>query len=76
MSLVDILGWVATCVIITSFLVNDIKLLRGLNLVGASLWCIYAFIVGTASILVLNLILVGIQTYKLYQLWKISKESI
>ena len=41
MNAIDVLGWVATCVIILSFLVNDIKLLRGLNLVGALLWCIY-----------------------------------
>ena len=74
MSAIDGLGWVATCVIILSFLVNDIKLLRGLNLVGALLWCIYGFIVGTSSILVLNLVIVGIQSYKLYQLWKISKK--
>ena len=74
MNAIDVLGWVATCVIILSFLVNDIKLLRGLNLVGALLWCIYGFIVGTSSILVLNLVIVGIQSYKLYQLWKISKK--
>ena len=47
MSAINVLGWIATCVIILSFLVNDIKLLRGLNLVGALLWCVYAFIVDT-----------------------------
>lgn len=67
---IEILGWVATMIIIGSFLVNDIKILRTLNLLGAFLWSIYGFISMIPSIIFLNIVISGIQVYKLYKLKK------
>ena len=70
---IEILGWVATLVIIVSFLVNDIKTLRTFSLIGAILWVIYGFAIQSSSIVFLNLVIVGIQIYKLYKI-KLKKD--
>ena len=70
---IEILGWVATLIIIVSFLVNDIKTLRTFSLIGAILWVIYAFVIQSSSIVFLNLVIVGIQIYKLYKI-KLKKD--
>ena len=70
---IEILGWVATLIIIISFLVNDIKTLRTFSLIGAILWVIYGFVIQSSSIVFLNLVIVGIQIYKLYKI-KLKKD--
>jgi len=70
MNNLEILGWVATMIIISSFLVNNIKTLRTLNLLGASLWTIYGVIAMIPSIIFLNIVISGIQMFKLYKLKK------
>lgn len=70
---IEILGWVATLIIIVSFLVNDIKTLRTFSLIGAILWVIYGFVIQSSSIVFLNLVIVGIQIYKLYKI-KLKKD--
>ena len=70
---IEILGWVATLIIIISFLVNDIKLLRTFSLFGALLWVVYGFVIQSSSIVFLNLVIVGIQIYKLYKI-KLKKD--
>jgi uncharacterized protein with PQ loop repeat len=70
---IEILGWVATLVIIVSFLVNDIKTLRTFSLIGAILWIIYGFVIQSSSIVFLNLVIIGIQIYKLYKI-KLKKD--
>ena len=70
---IEILGWVATLVIIVSFLVNDIKTLRTFSLIGAILWVIYGFVIQSSSIIFLNLVIIGIQIYKLYKI-KLKKD--
>ena len=70
---IEILGWVATLIIIISFLVNDIKLLRTFSLFGALLWVVYGFVIQSSSIIFLNLVIVGIQIYKLYKI-KLKKD--
>jgi hypothetical protein len=74
MEIMEILGWVATIVIIVSFLIDDMLWLRLMNLIGASLWFIYAIITNQPSILVLNLVIIGIQLWKIIGLLKLNKK--
>jgi len=41
MTLIDILGWVATSVVVISFTVKDMKRLRIINSTGTLLWLTY-----------------------------------
>ena len=69
----ETIGWIATLIIIISFLVNDIKTLRIFSLIGALLWVVYGFVINSNSIIFLNTVIVGIQIYKLYKI-KIKKD--
>ena len=65
MSTLELVGWVATFVVIGSFLVNDMIKLRSINLVGATLWLIYGIIASSYSIMFLNIVVMSIQIFKI-----------
>ena len=68
MNYLEIVGWVATFVVIGSFLINDMLKLRSVNLVGATLWLVYGVIAGSLSIMFLNVVVMSIQIFKIRQL--------
>tara|TARA_A100001015_G_scaffold79722_1_gene88451 strand:+ start:1057 stop:1278 length:222 start_codon:yes stop_codon:yes gene_type:complete len=70
MNYLEIVGWVATFVVIGSFLINDMLKLRSVNLVGATLWLVYGVIAGSFSIIFLNIVVMSIQIFKIRQLLK------
>jgi len=69
-STLEIVGWIATFVVIGSFLVNDMLKLRSINLMGATLWLIYGIIASSYSIIFLNVVVMSIQIFKINQLLK------
>lgn len=73
MNTLELVGWVATFVVIGSFLVNDMIKLRSINLVGATLWLIYGIIASSYSIIFLNIVVMSIQIFKINQLIKNKK---
>lgn len=75
MNYLEIVGWIATFVVIGSFLINDMLKLRSVNLVGATLWLIYGIIAGSFSIMFLNIVVMCIQVFKIRQLKKIKNEQ-
>jgi hypothetical protein len=72
MELIDLLGWVASFLILLSFLYSGIKL-RWINGMGAILWTIWGVLKGEGSVIVLNVMVVLIQAIKIYQLSKEKK---
>lgn len=56
----EAIGIVATLFVLASFLVNDIKLVRAINIVGAAFFVIYGLLIGAFSTWLLNAILIGI----------------
>ena len=75
MNYLEIVGWIATFVVIGSFLINDMLRLRSVNLVGATLWLIYGIIAGSFSIMFLNIVVMCIQVFKIRQLLKNKNEK-
>ena len=75
MNYLEIVGWIATFVVIGSFLINDMLKLRSVNLVGATLWLIYGIIAGSFSIMFLNIVVMCIQVFKIRQLLKNKNEK-
>ena len=69
-STLEIVCWIATFVVIGSFLVNDMLKLRSINLIGATLWLIYGIIASSYSIIFLNVVVMSIQIFKINQLLK------
>ncbi|MDR3273040.1 MAG: uroporphyrinogen decarboxylase [Flavobacteriaceae bacterium] len=72
---IDWVGYSASVFLIISFLINDIKNLRFINLIGCILFVIYGIAIGKAGIPVMipNAILCFIQIYHLYKLSKTAK---
>lgn len=61
----EIVGIIATVFVLISFMVNDIKKVRVINIIGAILFVIYGYAIGAFSTWLLNGILVFIHLYKL-----------
>ena len=69
MEFIEIIGWVATILILISFMFEGMKL-RVINTIGAVVWLYYGYEMGSSSIMFLNGTLIGIQSLKIYQIKK------
>ncbi len=69
----DIVGWIATVIIICSFLINNMLWLGIVNLVGAILWLTYGILDLSSSIIFLNVVIVSIQLFKITSILKKRK---
>lgn len=72
MEITEVIGWVGNVIVVISFLQKNIKKLRLYGLIGALVWIVYAIRIESNSLIILNLIILGIQSY---HLWKIRKEE-
>ena len=73
MALLEVVGWIATLIVISSFLINDMLRLRMVNLIGAFCWLIYGILAVSSSIIFLNIVIVGIQSFKIWKLIQNAK---
>lgn len=63
----DILGWIATAVVVISFTVKDMMLLRIINGTGNILWLVYAGLRGDLPLLVVNVSILLTHLYWFYK---------
>lgn len=70
----EIIGTIATVFVLISFLMNNEKSIRLINIVGAIIFVIYAYLSKATSVLLLNTCLILIHIYKLYKM-KIQKNA-
>ena len=59
----EVLGWVATAVVLLSFTVQDMRKLRMVNLVGCLLWIGYGFILMSKPVIFVNISIAVVHTY-------------
>ena len=64
-SMVEILGIVATLFILAAFSLNDKKLIRLVDSIGALLFVIYGILINSLSVWLLNICLIIINLYKI-----------
>ena len=74
MSTLELIGWIGNTFVIISFLHNDTLKLRSYNLVGASAWLVYGIVANSYSIIFLNVVVISIQIFKIYQILKMKKK--
>lgn len=65
--MVELLGYLATTLVAASFLLKDVIKLRFVNAIGAACFVVYALIVGTYPVALLNAFLVCVNGY---YIWK------
>lgn len=59
----ELLGWIATAVVLLSFTVHDMRKLRLVNLVGCFLWIGYGFILMSKPVIFVNISIAIIHIY-------------
>lgn len=65
----EIIGWIATIIILVSFLYSGVKL-RIINFFGALTWVFWGAMMGTWNVIILNVLIMIIHSYKLYKMRK------
>lgn len=65
---VDFTGYLASAILLISFLMKDIRTLRMINSVGCMLWVFYGYRLGwDVSIMVTNAAILSINLYSLFK---------
>lgn len=60
---IDMIGWVATAIFVSSYLFKDPMALRRIQALAASLWVAYGVIIHATPVVVANLLVAGIAIY-------------
>lgn len=68
------LGYFASILVATALMQTSILRLRMINLIGASLFCIYALLIQAWPVAILNMMIVGINIYNLWKLLRVEEE--
>ena len=71
----EFLGIGASILVLISFMFTNEKKIRQVNMAGSMLFAIYGYIIGSISIVVLNIILLIVHIYKLRKLRKQENQS-
>ena len=61
--MIDILGWIATAVVVGSFAIQDVRKLRIINMIGSMLWIAYGFLKQDNPIIFVNISIIIMHTY-------------
>jgi hypothetical protein len=68
------LGYFASILVATALMQTSILRLRMINLVGASLFCVYALLIQAWPVAILNMMIVCINIYNLWKLLRVEEE--
>lgn len=71
----EVIGWIGNLLVITQFLQKDMLKLRIFGILGGTVWLVYATLLGTVSLAVLNFIIICIQVYHIRILLKQKKNK-
>jgi uncharacterized protein with PQ loop repeat len=74
--MLDFIGWVATILIIISFIFRDIYKLRLFSMIGAFLWIVYGIMANAYPIIILNVVVAFIQVFWLIKIKKDRKRIV
>lgn len=65
-SVTDWVGYLASALVLVSFLMKNLKNLRLVNTLGCSAFVVYGFLLGSVPVIVTNLAIIGINFYYLF----------
>lgn len=66
----DIIGWLATLLTLSSFIIGDMVMLRVLNFLGALAWTCYGIFLNNNPMIFTNVTIMLIHGIWLIKLWK------
>ena len=71
--MIEFIGIIASSIIVISFFLDGETKLRSFNILGSIIFVIYGFLIGSISIVFLNLVSTGVNLVKINKLKKDSK---
>ena len=72
----ELIGTLASICVVLSFLQTGERRIRLFNIVGAAIFVVYGLIIQAHSVWVVNLILIGVQVFRVYKLRKQTKYQV
>lgn len=66
----EMVGYLGSVLVAISLMMESLWRLRIINLVGASFFTVYGVLIGAIPVAVLNALIVGIDVYYLWQMWR------
>ena len=73
MSNIECLGFLATFLVIASFLFQNILLIRGINTIGSVIWVVYGILAKSPSVVTLNAIVICLHLVQMARYLKKGK---
>ena len=76
--MIEVLGWISTALILLGALVNAkgfYKYAMGIGIVGDIGWIIYDVSIHNISHMFLSLVIISINVFGIYRIWKQSSEN-
>ena len=64
---IELLGYIGTAVVMTSFMMSNVKWLRTVNSIGCSIWILYGFQIESMPVVLTN---VGILAINIFHIIK------
>lgn len=61
------LGWIATAVFVGSYFCRNPSLLRGVQMLGASLWVIYGVLIKASPVVVANMLVFSAAAWTIFR---------
>ena len=71
--MVELIGIIGSCFICLAFLFKNVLWIRLFDCVGAVMFIVYGVLIHSFSTVLLNSILIMIQLFNLYKLWRNKK---
>ena len=67
---VELFGYLGSCLVVVSLLMTSVMKLRIINTIGSTISGIYAFIIGSFPLVLMNTCLITINVYNIFKLKK------
>jgi hypothetical protein len=75
MAIVDTIGWVATAVFASSYFFQRPDMLRGVQMLGATMWIVYGVLLAAPPVIAANALLIGVAAWTVYRSRRGAKDE-
>ena len=72
---VEVLGLLATLLVVVSFLFQSVVLIRVVNMLGAVLFVAYGLLIHSPSVAIVNMVVIVVQVLQLVKLWRKARND-
>ena len=66
----EIIGYIASLLVALSLTMKSLQKLRIVNMIGAIVFIVYGLLIGAIPVAFLNTLILGVNVYNLWQMWK------